>query len=1055
MSGILKVFSAFILSSSLIYAQQIEYQVIEIPIQYSSDKILINNEGVVQNNRWIWNNGVITELPVVPFDDFLNIAGLNDSSTVLGTAHNMYSNNDTTYWLTKAYRYDGGPYLTSLGLPAGFIDTLTGTEARAINNLGVSIIKVNGTNYTFNNGWYLMNLSTGDEVYCLNDYNNFAGTHYSPGFDNAFVVLNGVYTNFGSQMFGDSYAYDINNTNQVVGDGQTSSPFYEAFLYDNYTLHPLGFISGGSFRHAYSINDEGVIAGSVLDSNYQTLAVIWRDYIIKDLNTLISPDSGWVLRIARDINNSGEIVGLGTRYGTGRIFLLKPNYIHILSPQSNQLFIAGEKDTIKWEIGGEIQTVKIEYATDEVSVYELIDEVPAEPGEYVWDVPADLLSTKMQIKISDANAEETYGESDLFRSKPYKITRLDQDGDYIAYNIHTDCWGFGNSRAEMWPSSYWYGRFDYNTGTDPYTNKVYDQEQGDSTFYNAFAYDFPDWESFVRAYSTEVCYRSTANGIYNRSALLRWGAKKREWRGSCFGIAAANALVFWKRDEFQAKYRNFPAFTNPIEVTSDTNVIPVIAELFAHNFGDPTQWRRDLIWSNTTVNQTLHEIKDMLSKDDTPIRTLSMWNNSDIRQAHTVNPYLLEKERVNDGIYDLYVWDNSYPYITYAIITIDTTAFSNKGRFDPVYGWNGWGGDKYFVLEVPSDAYLNNAIIPYVSSKDQSRLFSSSTFEIDVTDNQDIIITDSTGSRTGYSNDIVLNEIPDGRPLLFTNPGGSPPYGYSLRAGDYSIVLNNFRSDTANVYFFSQNNTFAYKRVDAANTEIDKLFFDGGLSAVNPDNQAKDIKLLCLTDDTTNAEDKMIIIRSLDLQQNDSVKIEPENGNNFRLTGWGTAKNYGLGLEYASEQQEQFFANPNIQLPGNTAHIFVPNWTDLYNNPLMILVDEGNNGTIDDTLFIENQLTSVGEGQGSILPDEYNLEQNYPNPFNNSTTIKYSIPKEGLVTIKVYNIIAEEVATLVDEVRKPGNYELQFNAGSLPSGVYIYRLISGEFVSTRKMVLLK
>lgn len=89
------------------------------------------------------------------------------------------------------------------------------------------------------------------------------------------------------------------------------------------------------------------------------------------------------------------------------------------------------------------------------------------------------------------------------------------------------------------------------------------------------------------------------------------------------------------------------------------------------------------------------------------------------------------------------------------------------------------------------------------------------------------------------------------------------------------------------------------------------------------------------------------------------------------------------------------------------------------------------------------------------LPRVYNMKQNYPNPFNPTTKIKYSIPKDGLVTLKVYNAIGEEVATLVNEVKKAGDYILSFDASSLPSSIYFYRLQAGSFIKTMKMVLLR
>ena len=89
------------------------------------------------------------------------------------------------------------------------------------------------------------------------------------------------------------------------------------------------------------------------------------------------------------------------------------------------------------------------------------------------------------------------------------------------------------------------------------------------------------------------------------------------------------------------------------------------------------------------------------------------------------------------------------------------------------------------------------------------------------------------------------------------------------------------------------------------------------------------------------------------------------------------------------------------------------------------------------------------------LPDNFSLSQNYPNPFNISTVIRYSIPEEKLVTIKIYNALGEEVRTLTNEMKQPGRYTINFDATSLSSGLYFYRLVAGQFVETKKMLLLK
>jgi WD40 repeat protein len=97
--------------------------------------------------------------------------------------------------------------------------------------------------------------------------------------------------------------------------------------------------------------------------------------------------------------------------------------------------------------------------------------------------------------------------------------------------------------------------------------------------------------------------------------------------------------------------------------------------------------------------------------------------------------------------------------------------------------------------------------------------------------------------------------------------------------------------------------------------------------------------------------------------------------------------------------------------------------------------------------------TDVKELRG--LPTEYELSQNYPNPFNPTTVINFSIPESGLVSVKVYNALGQQVAELVNEVKAAGSYAVDFNAANLSSGMYIYKISAGNFSATRKMMLLK
>lgn len=100
-------------------------------------------------------------------------------------------------------------------------------------------------------------------------------------------------------------------------------------------------------------------------------------------------------------------------------------------------------------------------------------------------------------------------------------------------------------------------------------------------------------------------------------------------------------------------------------------------------------------------------------------------------------------------------------------------------------------------------------------------------------------------------------------------------------------------------------------------------------------------------------------------------------------------------------------------------------------------------------------LSDVIEVDYSMIPTVFNLSQNYPNPFNPMTTIRFDIPKEVKVTLKMYDMLGAEVETLIDEVMEPGYYKYEWNASQFSSGVYFYRITAGNFVSAKKLILLR
>ncbi|HTY38475.1 MAG TPA: T9SS type A sorting domain-containing protein, partial [Bacteroidota bacterium] len=105
--------------------------------------------------------------------------------------------------------------------------------------------------------------------------------------------------------------------------------------------------------------------------------------------------------------------------------------------------------------------------------------------------------------------------------------------------------------------------------------------------------------------------------------------------------------------------------------------------------------------------------------------------------------------------------------------------------------------------------------------------------------------------------------------------------------------------------------------------------------------------------------------------------------------------------------------------------------------------------------FTNHTKTVVAVEDYWTIPMAYELSQNYPNPFNPTTTIQFTIPSQDVVTLKIFNVLGQEIMTLMHEKMDAGKHTVRFDASKLTSGVYLYQVTAGKFVDTKKMVLLK
>ena len=144
-----------------------------------------------------------------------------------------------------------------------------------------------------------------------------------------------------------------------------------------------------------------------------------------------------------------------------------------------------------------------------------------------------------------------------------------------------------------------------------------------------------------------------------------------------------------------------------------------------------------------------------------------------------------------------------------------------------------------------------------------------------------------------------------------------------------------------------------------------------------------------------------------------------------------------------------------------SGHLFAPTWplpmNLAYSNTAM--QHAGTDGfALGDLNWFPSQKAAwalTGVTAGAAEPERYALSQNYPNPFNPSTQIAFTIPRSSLVQLRVYNVLGQEVATLVNGTLVAGTHVVTFNSSGLASGMYFYRITAGDYVNAKKMVLLK
>ena len=1022
---------------------------------------------------------------------------INNQGVVLGAGSGQYTTDLITVWPphqtigTPVY-YFGYNRTTPEGIndsgdivgygpdngsqPHGFFNhsDLGIGYTNAVNNLGQVAGWTSDSLYIYQDGVFDYQPTSywGSEILSINDSSVAVGYWYTDCSNDCFsqvCIFRGDTITLIGGLDGGIYSEgnDINNRGQIAGWGCTNADCseYSGFLWTDgqYVIVPS---LGGARSNAKAVNDSGVVVGDSYVSGQVQHAIVF-DVVngLRDLNNLIPPGTGWELISASDINNSGQITGLGRYNGLIRAFLLSPpdTSVVIVSPELDQLFIAGENDTIRW-YAENVDSVRISVILHWYDIANrveipIVDSVPAANESYVWDIPDSLLSRQCRIVIQDIHRPDVADTGADFKIKGYVLTRITNDGEYEAFRPDVHGWSFANSSFVMWPSSWWW-QFSYQSGIDPYTNAKYPEFF--TSELQADPWWFIDWPLFVRTFGFDTCYTTdTPTGAaadYWPSTATFWAQKSTEHSGSCVGLAATSVAAFGNKDILLQRFPDFGNFDDLYALPLNDTRREIINQLMFTQYAKLPQLNEDTVLRNP--NDTwIRKLKNMfLDEDRSNDAFLGIYNSRG--GGHAVTPYKLVRDSVpgiSGDLYLLYVYDNNHPGDT-------TRAFAIRPadgfwRYPPT-GPSPWLAYGTGLLLEPFSLYFQPAQIPATVPPSDGAKPAAQPHE----DYMSLYGLENTSVRIWNGNDslgcndsTIFNTFVDARPIVAKTGYLSHPIGYRFPEQYVDVLISDFSDSIANFSVNRPSMIYSVGRTDATPDDSDYFTVRTGIHLWNKDSSIKSLDLQGILIEP--GLERVYAVHGFDLQSGDSANFDASPGTFLYFVNAGAAEDYDLTLRLASDSGGMEVAAKNLHMEGNAAHLIWPDWNDL-TAPIRIEIDLNHDGPIDDTIYVNAHPTDIAGQSSTALPRDFVLGQNFPNPFNPTTTISYSLPSRSRLTLDIFDVLGRRVRTLVDGLRPAGKYTAEWDGCDddgrpVSSGVYLYRLTAGQFAQTRKMVLVK
>jgi hypothetical protein len=749
--------------------------------------------------------------------------------------------------------------------------------------------------------------------------------------------------------------------------------------------------------------------------------------------------------------------------------------IEIVSPSVGDTLKWGDIAFLEFNVT-DINELSVQYSLDSGTTWTTLIKGHDATRKLPWIVP-DTNAEFCRVRAANADLACDFEESGIFTitSDPdlevYRLTRY--RGIYYEepFLVKWHNFSFPNDSQSVWPEEHWQS-IDYSQWPVPVSTT---KEKNKSAN--------PDWGLWVAAYGEDKCYtRNKPPKIVNPTQYFKWKRTRRNpWNGSCYGFTQASLLVFrglslnepnhfWEPDYLYDESLNW--FWRKI-----VNKFWIYASAKKHRI------QRRQYMRNLTTNQVLDSVIQSMSPTMYP-RGLSFYRETlkekkkkgtktgmeavlvpedsiESLAGHSVVPYMARNWPDSTGIWYLYVYDNNSPNNSNLFFRFDR---NNNTYSYAQYSWSATDTSEGITPNYPVDEFLGYAADPvnqsaYMTSASQPI---ENDIEIMQSSREQLLLEDTDGNLLGQFEDSLYNDMPDGMPLVPSNPDWPfpHPWGYLVSTGSYKMTISDFDSVTTEITYISDSLTFGYSRTDADSSQTDIIDIGDGFTVSSPDTGAKIMEMVSIAGDDVDGY-YYTQINGLSMVQDDSLKIYQDGDTSVVMENNGSAKTYRVLLwRAASTINDYTQSQVEIELGANTTQKLLPAWNGLTDAPMTIQVDEDQDGTYDHEIMADIVLDVDDTQEEASLPGSYQLSQNYPNPFNPVTTIEYALPKRGRVIVEIFNVLGQRVKTLVDRVESAGSHTVTWdgtNASgrSVSTGVYFYRLQVADYTRTKKMLLLK